>query len=38
MAIHNGAIWPSDRPRIGIELNHDEVDKHILDKDDPTTM
>lgn len=37
-SIHDGAIWPSDRPGLGIELNHDEVDKHIVDKDDPTTM
>ncbi|HAL48187.1 MAG: mandelate racemase/muconate lactonizing enzyme family protein [SAR202 cluster bacterium] len=27
---HDGAIWPSDRPGIGIELIHEEVERHAV--------
>lgn len=37
-AVQDGSMWPSARPGLGIELNHDEIDRHIVDKDDPTTM
>ena len=32
---HEGAIWPSDRPGLGIELIHDAVAEHALDPEDP---
>ncbi|MCH7653146.1 MAG: hypothetical protein IIB14_05660, partial [Chloroflexi bacterium] len=28
---HDGAIWPSDRPGLGIELDHDGVAKYAVD-------
>jgi L-alanine-DL-glutamate epimerase-like enolase superfamily enzyme len=37
-AIRNGAIWPSDRPGLGIELNRDAIRSHLVDRDDPVTM
>ncbi|HLZ07074.1 MAG TPA: mandelate racemase/muconate lactonizing enzyme family protein, partial [Chloroflexota bacterium] len=36
--IRNGAMLPSDRPGLGIELNHDMVRRHLVDRDDPVTM
>ena len=36
--IRDGAIFPSDRPGLGIELNRDMVQRHLVDRDDPTTM
>ena len=33
--IHDGAIWPSDRPGLGIELIHEEVERYAVDPDDP---
>ena len=32
---HDGAIWPSDRPGLGIELNHDAMAEYALDPADP---
>ena len=32
---HDGAIWPSDRPGLGIELVHETVQAHALDPADP---
>ena len=32
---HDGAIWPSDRPGLGIELIHEEVARYALDQTDP---
>ena len=32
---HDGALWPSDRPGLGIELVHDVIAEHALDPDDP---
>jgi L-alanine-DL-glutamate epimerase-like enolase superfamily enzyme len=37
-AVQDGSMWPSARPGLGIELNYDEIDRHIVDKDDPATM
>lgn len=28
---HDGAIWPSNRPGLGIELNHDTIDEFQID-------
>lgn len=28
---HDGAIWPSDRPGLGIELNHDALPEYTID-------
>jgi L-alanine-DL-glutamate epimerase-like enolase superfamily enzyme len=28
---HDGAIWPSDRPGLGIALNHDALKQYQLD-------
>ena len=28
---HDGAIWPSDRPGLGVELDHDGVAEHAID-------
>ena len=28
---HDGAIWPSNRPGLGIELNHEEVAEYAID-------
>jgi len=36
--IQNGAILPSDRPGLGIELNHAMIERHLVDRDDPVTM
>jgi len=36
--IRDGVIWPSDRPGLGIELNREMVDAHLVDRDDPVTM
>jgi galactonate dehydratase len=36
--IQNGSILPSDRPGLGIELNHEEIARHLVDRDDPVTM
>ena len=32
---HDGALWPSDRPGLGIELVHEVVAEHALDPSDP---
>ena len=32
---HDGAIWPSDRPGLGIELNHEAIAQYALDPADP---
>ncbi len=32
---HDGAIWPSDRPGLGIELNHESVAEYAID---PTSL
>jgi L-alanine-DL-glutamate epimerase-like enolase superfamily enzyme len=32
---HDGAIWPSDRPGLGIELNRDGVERYRVDPSDP---
>ena len=32
---HDGALWPSDRPGLGIELVHDVIEEYALDPDDP---
>jgi len=32
---HDGAIWPSDRPGLGVELNHEGVAQYALDPKDP---
>jgi len=32
---HDGAIWPSDQPGLGMELNHEGVAKYALDPKDP---
>lgn len=32
---HDGAIWPSDRPGLGIELNREAVAQYALDPADP---
>ena len=32
---HDGAIWPSDMPGLGIELNHEEIAPYALDPADP---
>ena len=32
---HDGAIWPSDRPGLGIELNHEAAAEYVLDPADP---
>jgi galactonate dehydratase len=32
---HDGALWPSDLPGLGIELVHDVIAEHALDPDDP---
>jgi galactonate dehydratase len=37
-AIRDGAIFPSGRPGLGIELNHAMIARHLVDKDDPVTM
>jgi galactonate dehydratase len=34
---HDGAIWPSDRPGLGIELDHEGVARYALDPCDPRT-
>ena len=31
----DGAIWPSDRPGLGIELVHETMEAHALDPADP---
>jgi galactonate dehydratase len=36
--IRNGAMLPSDRPGLGIVLNHDLIERHLVDRDDPVTM
>jgi galactonate dehydratase len=36
--IENGAILPWDGPGLGIELNHELVQQHLVDRDDPITM
>jgi galactonate dehydratase len=36
--IRDGAILPSNRPGLGIELNHEMVSRHLVDPDDPVTM
>ncbi|MBI4218738.1 MAG: mandelate racemase/muconate lactonizing enzyme family protein [Chloroflexi bacterium] len=33
--VRDGAIWPSGRPGLGIELIHEEVERHAVDVDDP---
>ena len=32
---HDGAIWPSDRPGLGIELVHDAVAEFAIEPGDP---
>ena len=32
---HDGAIWPSDRPGLGIELDHEAVARYAVDPSDP---
>ena len=32
---HDGSIWPSDRPGLGIELNHEGVARYALGHRDP---
>ena len=32
---HDGALWPSDRPGLGIELVHEVVEEFALDPSDP---
>ena len=32
---HDGAIWPNDRPGLGIELDHDGVAEYALDPKSP---
>ena len=32
---HDGAIWPSDRPGLGIELDHEGVARYALDPTEP---
>mgnify|MGYP001171402530 CR=1 FL=1 len=36
--IREGSIWPSDRPGLGIELIHEEVERHAIDVDDPRAL
>ena len=35
---HDGAIWPSDRPGLGIELDHEAMQEHLLDPWDPRAI
>ncbi len=37
-AVRDGAVWPSDRPGLGIELDHELINAHLVDMDDPVTM
>jgi galactonate dehydratase len=32
---HDGALWPSDRPGLGIEINHEAAAQYALDPMDP---
>ena len=32
--VRQGAIYPSDRPGLGIELVHEEVDRYLIDPDE----
>lgn len=36
--IRDGAIWPSDRPGLGIELIHEEVERYRVDVNDPRVL
>ncbi|NQW18637.1 MAG: mandelate racemase/muconate lactonizing enzyme family protein [Chloroflexi bacterium] len=36
--IHDGSIWPNDRPGLGIELIHEEVERYAIDVDDPRAL
>ncbi|MBI4218904.1 MAG: hypothetical protein HY682_02090 [Chloroflexi bacterium] len=36
--IRNGAIYPSGRPGLGIELVKEEVNRHLVDVDDPKAL
>lgn len=35
---HDGAIWPSDRPGLGFELNHEAIGEFQLDPWDPASV
>lgn len=37
-AIRDGAIWPNDRPGLGIELIHEEVERYQVAVDDPCAL
>jgi galactonate dehydratase len=36
--IREGSIWPSDRPGLGIELVHEEIERYAIDADDPRAL
>ncbi|MBI4304746.1 MAG: mandelate racemase/muconate lactonizing enzyme family protein, partial [Chloroflexi bacterium] len=36
--IRNGAIYPNSRPGLGIELVREEVERHLVDADDPRAL